>query len=198
MTNQPAQSRVGTLGEADPADRPAEKLNIYRLEPAADLDDPRWDNAPNDGVVRVRAHSAADARMVAAARDGRYRMTEPDQIPANARRTYFETAQGSPDLLLVKPEVRALVHCTELNLLRDWPMRGLFDVIFCRNVVIYFDGQTQERLWVRFAETLSPDGHLFVGHSERVSGPAKSTFRAGGVTHYVKAPSGAKQHEDTL
>ena len=147
--------------------------------------------------VRILA-TDIDARMVAAARDGRYRMTEPDQIPANARRTYFETAQGSPDLLLVKPEVRALVHCTELNLLRDWPMRGLFDVIFCRNVVIYFDGQTQERLWVRFAETLSPDGHLFVGHSERVSGPAKSTFRAGGVTHYVKAPSGAKQHEDTL
>lgn len=66
MTDYPAQSRVGMLGGSGVADQPVEKLNIYRLVPAAPLDDPRWDNAPNHGVVRVRALSAADARIVAA------------------------------------------------------------------------------------------------------------------------------------
>ncbi|WP_420410306.1 hypothetical protein [Hoeflea sp.] len=66
MTDDPAQSRVGALGGTDARGQPAEKLNVYRLDPVAQLDDPRWDNAPNHGVVRVRALSPADARIVAA------------------------------------------------------------------------------------------------------------------------------------
>ncbi|MEQ8481438.1 MAG: hypothetical protein RIC18_12340 [Hoeflea sp.] len=66
MTDYPAQPGVGRLGDTGGPDLPAQKLNIYRLEPAARLDDPRWDNAQNHGVVRVRALSPADARVVAA------------------------------------------------------------------------------------------------------------------------------------
>jgi chemotaxis protein methyltransferase CheR len=61
-------------------------------------------------------------------------------------------------------------------------MKGRFDVIFCRNVVIYFDEPTQHRIWGRFREQLQPSGRLYVGHSERVTDEA---FRSDGLTSYV-------------
>ena len=64
-------------------------------------------------------------------------------------------------------------------------MKGRFDVIFCRNVVIYFDEPTQERIWSRFAPALVPGGTLYIGHSERVSGPAASQFETTGLTTYA-------------
>lgn len=80
--------------------------------------------------------------------------------------------------------LQAMVRCKSLNLQEDWPMKGLFDVIFCRNVVIYFDKQTQERLWSRFAAALQPGGYLMIGHSERVTGAALSAFSPEGITTY--------------
>ena len=72
----------------------------------------------------------------------------------------------------------------QLNLIGDWPMKGKFDVIFCRNVVIYFDEPTQMRIWSRFAGLLADEGHLYIGHSERVSGDAKNLFDNIGITTY--------------
>ena len=80
--------------------------------------------------------------------------------------------------------LRNLVKCNALNLQDDWPMRGMFDVIFCRNVVIYFDRATQERLWDRFADVLLPGGYLMIGHSERITGGALSAFATEGITTY--------------
>ncbi|MCU4675511.1 protein-glutamate O-methyltransferase CheR [Catenovulum sp. 2E275] len=69
----------------------------------------------------------------------------------------------------VKPDIQNLVHFRRLNLLENWPMRGTFDAIFCRNVVIYFDNQTKNNLIRRYAQLLEPHGYLFLGHSETLS-----------------------------
>ena len=65
-------------------------------------------------------------------------------------------------------------------------MKGPFDIIFCRNVVIYFDDPTKDKIWGQYASLLNPDGYLFIGHSERLSGPASSLFQSEGITTYKK------------
>jgi chemotaxis protein methyltransferase CheR len=66
----------------------------------------------------------------------------------------------------VAGHVRSLVAFKPLNLIEPWPMKGKFDVIFCRNVIIYFDKRTQDQLIKRFTEALSENGTLYLGHSE--------------------------------
>ncbi len=75
----------------------------------------------------------------------------------------------------------------QINLLEEWPLRAdtRFDIIFCRNVVIYFDKPTQARLFARFEERLVPGGYLFLGHSESLHGTADS-FESVGHTIYRK------------
>ena len=84
----------------------------------------------------------------------------------------------------IGPEARFAVRFRELNLLGDWPMSQPFDIIFCRNVMIYFDQPTKERLVLRFAERLRPGGFLYIGHSERVTGPAADLLEPTGPTTY--------------
>lgn len=80
--------------------------------------------------------------------------------------------------------VRDFVTFRSLNLLHEWPMRGPFDIIFCRNVFIYFDEPTKDRLYSRLVEMLAPSGWLYIGHSERVTGPAAAKLRLVGQTIY--------------
>ncbi len=127
-----------------------------------------------------------DAEVIARARRGSYANLGEDDIPASLRKDFFEPDPTLPQALRVTTAARSLVTFNELNLLRDWPMRGPFDVIFCRNVVIYFDAETQAGLWRRFAEILAPGGTLFLGHSERI-GPAEAgLFETTGVTRYQR------------
>lgn len=79
-----------------------------------------------------------------------------------------------------------LITFRELNLLHDWPFAGNFDVIFCRNVVIYFSDKVSEKLWGRFASRLVPGGRLFAGHSERIREPKMMGLKPYGTSSYEK------------
>ena len=104
---------------------------------------------------------------------------------------WFQKGVGSNDQKArLQSEVRDLVSFKRVNLMDSWPLRGPFDVIFCRNVVIYFDKPTQRRLFDRFADILAPDGHLIIGHSETLYGVSER-FELIGRTIYRKAGSQA-------
>ena len=85
----------------------------------------------------------------------------------------------------VREPLRRLVHFARLNLLDTWSMNGPFDVIFCRNVMIYFDKHTQQNLVARFGELLRPGGVLYLGHSESLT-RVQHQLRAEGTSVYIK------------
>jgi chemotaxis protein methyltransferase CheR len=95
-------------------------------------------------------------------------------IQANAvqpyRKYFVKLRNSDSQQVQVVQEVRDLVRLAWLNLLEKWPMKGAFNVVFCRNVMIYFDRQTQQKLIDRFWQLIVPGGYLFVGHSEGLSG----------------------------
>ncbi|MEO6444251.1 MAG: CheR family methyltransferase [Gemmatimonadaceae bacterium] len=110
------------------------------------------------------------ARMLRLSSDAEYGAAAIAQVPAALRAAHFVSVPERTDVRRVAAPTRELVRFARLNLMDAWPMRGPFDVIFCRNVMIYFDKKTQERLVARFAELLAPGGYLCVGHSESLSG----------------------------
>lgn len=90
------------------------------------------------------------------------------------------------DTLQIAEPVRKLVRFRRLNLLGDWPFTKAFNVIFCRNVMIYFDEPTKEELVERLADCLEPGGYLYIGHSERLPGASGRHFEMVGKTIYRK------------
>jgi len=137
--------------------------------------------------VRILA-TDIDPNMVAEGHAGVYSEEILDAAPPMLRHRFFDKAPAhGRDCLSANAALRQLVTFKELNLIGDWPMRHKFDVIFCRNVVIYFDDATQERIWKRFTPLMAPGGTLYIGHSERVSGPAMAQLRTSGLTTYQLA-----------
>jgi chemotaxis protein methyltransferase CheR len=131
-----------------------------------------------------------DSNVIAAAEQGVYPLDRLSAVPPERLRRFFRKGGGAQaGNAVVKDAIRSLVTFRTLNLLQSWPMRGPFDVIFCRNVMIYFDQATRERLVARFAQILAPGGYLCIGHSESIQGGA-TQFRLVGRTIYRKV-SGA-------
>jgi chemotaxis protein methyltransferase CheR len=119
--------------------------------------------------VRILATDIS-TRIVERARQGRYTADQMAGV-SEARRKRWFTQQPSPTgvQFTVSRELREWIRFAHLNLMGEWPMKGPFDAILCRNVMIYFDKPTQARLVQRYWELLAPGGHLFVGHSESLT-----------------------------
>ncbi|MEM6819916.1 MAG: protein-glutamate O-methyltransferase CheR [Pseudomonadota bacterium] len=108
-----------------------------------------------------------DSEVVNTAKRGVYASERVEGMPEAQVRRWFQRGTGAMvDKVRVKPALQKLLTFQRLNLMHEWPFSGQFEVIFCRNVMIYFDKPTQEGLVERFAEHLVPGGHLIVGHSE--------------------------------
>jgi chemotaxis protein methyltransferase CheR len=121
--------------------------------------------------VRILA-TDIDTQVLAHAQNAIYTLDHAHAIgPTRLRRYFLKGAGTNEGLLQVKQELKDLVQFQQLNLIDDpWPMRGPFDVIFCRNVLIYFDKATQHRILERLAALLRKDGYLMLGHAESMHG----------------------------
>lgn len=126
-----------------------------------------------------------DPKILAIARQGAYDEQALETVSPAMRKQWFKEVEiGGRRKFQVDERLKRLITYNELNLMAQWPFKGKFDVIFCRNVVIYFDEPTQMRIWTRFADLLPIGGHLYIGHSERVSGDSKNDFDNIGITTY--------------
>lgn len=130
-----------------------------------------------------------DGQVIRFARMGCYPQRLLTGLPDTVRDRYFtlQSTIGSELFFKAHPKIISIIRYNELNLLGKWPMKHSFDIILCRNVVIYFDLPTQEVLWPRFHHALGPTGVLFLGHSERIASPQAHQFICIGPTTYRKA-----------
>lgn len=121
----------------------------------------------DDPPVRILA-TDVDTQVLATAERGVYPIERIEKLDEARRRRFFSRGTGPMEgYCRVAEPLRRIVSFRPLNLLADrWPMRGPFQGIFCRNVMIYFDKPTQHQLLARLAPLLTPDGLLFAGHSE--------------------------------
>lgn len=144
------------------------------------------DTIPNvlDLDIRILA-TDIDPNVVKFATAACYPERLTSGIPEPLLKKYFSRSSGNGETVFkANDELRQLIAFRELNLLSQWPMKQKMDIIFCRNVVIYFDLDTQNRLWPRFHQMLKPDGYLFLGHSERIADTDMTGFQTDGPTTY--------------
>ena len=129
-----------------------------------------------------------DTSVLEKAAAGIYPLERLEKLPPDRVKRFFLKGTGShAGQAIVRPELRNMITFRQLNLLdAPWPMRGPFDAIFCRNVMIYFDKQTQHRILQKFTPMLQPDGLLFAGHSESFH-HAADLFKLRGKTVYELA-----------
>jgi len=124
-------------------------------------------------------------RVLQTARQGIYEKTKLDGVSPELRGKYFPTLEGHRAMTQASAQLRSLIQFNYLNLMEPWPFSGPFDFIFCRNVMIYFDKPTQERLINRYYDCLDSGGLLFTGHSESLTGVSHK-FRYVQPTIYAK------------
>ncbi|MEN5015209.1 protein-glutamate O-methyltransferase CheR [Erwinia sp. Eh17-17] len=132
------------------------------------------------GKFQIHA-SDIDTQVLEKALAGVYRQEELRTLSPQQLQRYFLRGTGPHEgMVRARPELANMVTFAQLNLLaNDWALPGQFDVIFCRNVMIYFDKETQEKILRRFVPLLKPGGLLFAGHSENFSQISKEFYLRG-------------------
>ncbi len=126
-----------------------------------------------------------DSNVLNHGKSGIYDVGRIESIDETRRKKWFLRDPAQPQVVKVKPALSQLISFKRLNLLEPWPMKGRFDVIFCRNVVIYFNKDTQRQLFNRYADILADGGYLFIGHSETLH-RVSDRFESLGRTIYRK------------
>ena len=131
--------------------------------------------------------SDIDSKVLATAARGVYRQDSVKGIDMARLQRFFLRGKGNNEgLLRVKPELQRMVEFLSVNLIRDdWPFREPFDIVFCRNVMIYFDAPTQRSVLERIHRVMKPGGLLFVGHSENFN-ESRDLFVLRGKTVYER------------
>lgn len=138
---------------------------------------------PTNWDVKILA-TDLDSNVLAKAQAGTYTAANVNGLDKSQLKRWFLKSHDG-QLYKVKPQLQENIFFKRLNLLEQWPMKGSFDVIFCRNVVIYFDKPTKDTLFHRYFDLLSDAGHLFLGHSETM-GKDHKEFKNLGQTIYQK------------
>jgi chemotaxis protein methyltransferase CheR len=138
-----------------------------------------------DWDVRILA-TDVDSNVLDQARTGCYDAERLERLGEARVRRWFSREAGA-ERYRICDEIKSLVSFKALNLVQDWPMRGKFAAIFCRNVVIYFDRDTQRRIFARMQALQRAGDHLFLGHAESLLG-ISSDYRLVGQTIYRKCP----------
>lgn len=120
--------------------------------------------------VRVLA-TDIDTDVLDKARRGEYPAGSMDEVPRTYREHFPIADDGTGrDHIAFGDETKSMIAFRRLNLMEPWPFRGIFDAIFCRNVMIYFDAPTKSTLVERFTQQIRPGGWLYIGHSESLIG----------------------------
>jgi len=136
---------------------------------------------PSNWDVKILA-TDLDSNVLEKAQKGVYTAANVNGLDTTHLKRWFLKSKDG-EHYKVKDTLRERISFKRLNLLQDWPMKGPFDLILCRNVVIYFDKETKDHLFKRYANILSDHGYLFLGHSESM-GKEHSNYKNLGKTMY--------------
>ena len=147
-----------------------------------------YDDAFLNGDCKILA-TDIDQDVLAFAKHGVYDVQQVDGIEGPRKARFFSCVESraTENAFQVSDDLKSMIHFRRLNLIGDWPMRAEYDLVFCRNVLIYFDAATQDRLWPKFQKVLKSDGIVCVGHSERIT---SDEFVSVGPTAYRKRDDG--------
>ncbi len=127
-----------------------------------------------------------DSNMVQRGKEGIYTAERVEGLSPERMKRWVKRGKGeNANMVRMHPELREMITFKELNLMHQWPMKGPFDFMFCRNVVIYFNKDTQRVLFDRYADILRDNAHLFIGHSESLN-KVTDRFELLGQTIYRK------------
>lgn len=140
---------------------------------------------PEDWRIKILA-TDLDTDVLQKAANGVYLTDGVAGITPQRLKRWFKRGRGNnANKVKVKQQLQDMIHFKQLNLIKEWPLKGHFDFIFCRNVLIYFDRETKQSLANRYAGVLRDGGHLFIGHSESLH-QLDTRFKVLGNTIYQK------------